>query len=212
MKLIVPEDLPEINMVSVDEYVASIAEHIISIAEATKGRMLILFTSYEMLKKAYEIIKESGFLDDFALIAQGITSGSRSRLTRNFQRFEKAILFGTSSFWEGIDIPGEDLSCLIIVRLPFSPPDEPLTAAKCEKIKNNGGNPFQDFSLPEAVIRFKQGFGRLIRTKTDRGIIFVFDRRLVTTRYGKDFLESIPKVSVEKRNIGEIVEIITEWM
>lgn len=212
VKLIIPEDLPEINAVSIDEYVAAIAEHIISIAEATKGRMLVLFTSHEMLKKTYEIIKESGFLDDFALIAQGISSGSRSRLTRNFQRFEKAILFGTSSFWEGIDIPGEDLSCLIIVRLPFSPPDEPLTEAKCERIKNNGGNPFQDYSLPEAVIRFKQGFGRLIRTKSDRGIIFIFDRRLVTTRYGKAFLQSIPQVPVENRNIGEIVEMIKKWL
>lgn len=212
VKLIIPEDLPEINTVTLDEYVAAIAEHIISIAEATKGRMLVLFTSHEMLRKTYEIIKESGFLDDYALIAQGISSGSRSRLTRNFQRFEKAILFGTSSFWEGIDIPGEDLTCLIIVRLPFSPPDEPLTKAKCEKIKNKGGNPFSDYSLPEAVIRFKQGFGRLIRTKTDRGFIFIFDRRLVTTRYGKAFLDSIPKIPVEKRNIGEIVEIIKRWL
>ncbi len=212
IKLIIPEDLPEINTVTLDEYVAAIAEHIISIAEETKGRMLVLFTSHEMLRKTYEIIKESGFLDDYALIAQGITSGSRSRLTRNFQRFEKAILFGTSSFWEGIDIPGEDLTCLIIVRLPFSPPDEPLTQAKCEKIKNNGGNPFSEYSLPEAVIRFKQGFGRLIRSKTDRGFIFIFDRRLITTRYGKAFLESIPKVSVEKRNIGEIVEVIKRWL
>ncbi|MBU8879069.1 ATP-dependent DNA helicase DinG [Bacillus sp. FJAT-29790] len=212
VKLIIPEDLPEVNAVPLEEYVASISEHIITIAEATKGRMLILFTSHEMLRKTYDLIKESGFLHDFAIIAQGISSGSRSRLTRNFQRFEKAILLGTSSFWEGVDIPGEDLTCLIIVRLPFSPPDEPLTEAKCSQIKENGGNPFSDYSLPEAVIRFKQGFGRLIRTKNDRGFIFVFDRRMVTTKYGKAFLESIPSIPVEKSKIDEMVDLINKWL
>ncbi|MGA9226070.1 MAG: ATP-dependent DNA helicase DinG [Mesobacillus sp.] len=212
VKLVVPDDLPDIKSVSNDEYVAAITEHIISIAEATKGRMLILFTSHEMLKKTYDLIKESGLLEEFVLIAQGITAGSRTRLTRNFKRFEKAILFGTSSFWEGVDIPGEDLSCLIIVRLPFSPPDEPLTAAKCALIKENGGNPFSELSLPEAILRFKQGFGRLIRTSSDRGMIFIFDRRLLTTSYGQAFLGSIPEVKVKKGSISEIVEFIYDWL
>ncbi|MEH7391115.1 ATP-dependent DNA helicase DinG [Bacillus sp. JJ1474] len=210
VKLIIPDDLPEVNSVSLDEYVMSISEHIISIAEATKGRMLILFTSHEMLKKTYELIKESGFLNEYAIIAQGVSSGSRSRLTRNFQKFEKAILLGTNSFWEGVDIPGEDLTCLIIVRLPFSPPDEPFTEARCEQIKQNGGNPFSDYSLPEAIIRFKQGFGRLIRTRSDKGFIFIFDRRLVTTQYGKAFLDSIPKIPHTKSNINGIVELINK--
>jgi ATP-dependent DNA helicase DinG len=174
--------------------------------------MLILFTSHEMLKKTYDLIKESGLLEEYVLIAQGITAGSRTRLTRNFKRFDKAILFGTSSFWEGVDIPGEDLSCLIIVRLPFSPPDEPLTAAKCALIKENGGNPFSELSLPEAILRFKQGFGRLIRTSSDRGMIFIFDRRLLTTSYGQAFLKSIPQVKVKKGSINEIVEFIYDWL
>jgi ATP-dependent DNA helicase DinG len=212
VKLIVPDDLPDIKSVSNDDYVAAITEHIISIAEATKGRMLVLFTSHEMLKKAYELIKESGLLEEFILIAQGITAGSRTRLTRNFKRFDKAILFGTSSFWEGVDIPGEDLSCLVIVRLPFSPPDEPITAAKCSMIKENGGSPFSELSLPEAVLRFKQGFGRLIRTSNDRGLIFIFDRRLVTTSYGSAFLQSVPDVPVEKGSITEIVDMIHDWL
>ncbi|MCL6571632.1 MAG: ATP-dependent DNA helicase DinG [Bacillus sp. (in: Bacteria)] len=212
VQLLIPEDLPEINSVSLDEYVIAITEHIITIAEATKGRMLILFTAYDMLKKTYELIKESGFLDDFAMIAQGITSGSRTRLTRNFQRYDKAILLGTSSFWEGVDIPGEDLSCLIIVRLPFSPPDEPLTEAKCQLIKNRGGNAFTEYSLPEAILRFKQGFGRLIRTENDRGIMVVFDKRIVTTKYGKAFLDSIPSVPIKKGAIDELVEIIHTWL
>jgi ATP-dependent DNA helicase DinG len=212
VQLVIPNDLPEIKSVSIDEYVASISEHIISIAEATKGRMLILFTSYDMLKRTYNLMKESGLLEDFVIMGQGITSGSRSRLTRNFQRFDKAILLGTSSFWEGIDIPGEDLSCLIIVRLPFSPPNEPITEAKCNQIKEAGGNPFSEYSLPEAIIRFKQGFGRLIRSSNDRGFVVVFDKRLYTTSYGKAFLQSIPSVPVKKLNINETIDLIDQWM
>lgn len=212
VQLIIPTDLPEVNAVSVDDYVASISEHIISIAEATRGRMLILFTSYDMLRRTYTLLKESGLLEDYVLIGQGVTGGSRMRLTRSFQRFDKAILLGTSSFWEGIDIPGEDLSCLIIVRLPFSPPNEPITEAKSHFIKKNGGNPFADFSLPEAIIRFKQGFGRLIRSNDDRGLVIVFDKRLYTTSYGKAFLRSIPPVPVKKLDINDTIELIHRWM
>jgi ATP-dependent DNA helicase DinG len=212
VKLLIPEDLPEVNATDLEDYVIAITEHIITVAEATKGRMLILFTAHDMLKKTYDLIKESGFLNDFAMIAQGITSGSRSRLTRNFKRYEKAILLGTSSFWEGIDIPGEDLSCLVIVRLPFSPPDEPLTEAKCQIIKQQGGNAFTEYSLPEAILRFKQGFGRLIRSDKDRGIMMVFDKRIITAKYGKDFLKSIPSVPMKKGNIDELVEIIYKWL
>ncbi|XJZ26019.1 ATP-dependent DNA helicase DinG [Bacillota bacterium Lsc_1132] len=212
VQLFIPADLPEINAVSIDEYIYAITEQIITIAEATKGRMLLLFTSHEMLKKTYELIKESGLLEDFVLIAQGITSGSRMRLTRNFQRYDKAILFGTSSFWEGIDIPGEDLSCLVIVRLPFSPPNEPYTEAKCEYVKQHGGNPFTDYSLPEAILRFKQGFGRLIRTETDRGIMIVFDRRIITTGYGRSFLKSIPDIEVKEGLMSQLVEEIEAWL
>ncbi|OIK17155.1 ATP-dependent helicase DinG [Bacillus sp. MUM 116] len=212
VQLLIPEDLPEINSVSLDDYVVAITEHIISLSEATKGRMLILFTAYDMLKKTYELIKESGFLSDYAIFAQGITSGSRTRLTRNFQRYDKAILLGTSSFWEGVDIPGEDLSCLIIVRLPFSPPDEPFTEAKCQYITQRGGNAFSEYSLPEAILRFKQGFGRLIRTASDRGIVIVFDKRILTTKYGNAFLKSIPAVPIKKGNIDELIEAINNWL
>jgi ATP-dependent DNA helicase DinG len=212
VQLLIPEDIPEINAVSLEEFVIAITEHIITIAESTKGRMLILFTAHDMLRKTYELIKESGFLDDFVMIAQGITSGSRTRLTRNFQRYDKAILLGTSSFWDGVDIPGEDLSCLVIVRLPFSPPDEPFTDAKCQLIKQQGGNPFSEYSLPEAILRFKQGFGRLIRTEKDRGIIIVFDKRIITTKYGNAFLQSIPPVQVKKGAMDDLIANISSWL
>ncbi|WP_442594484.1 ATP-dependent DNA helicase DinG [Neobacillus sp. D3-1R] len=212
VKLLIPQDLPDIKMVSLDDYVTSITEQIISIAEVTKGRMLLLFTSHEMLRKTYALMKESGLLEEYALIAQGITSGSRSRLTRTFQKFEKAILFGTSSFWEGIDIPGEDLSCLVMVRLPFTPPEEPFMQAKCEEVKKHGGNPFMEVSLPEAVLRFKQGFGRLIRTERDKGVMIVLDRRIITTKYGRKFIQSIPDIPIKEKPLEDILEIIHSWL
>ncbi|EDL63377.1 ATP-dependent DNA helicase DinG [Bacillus sp. SG-1] len=211
-KLFIPTDVPEIQNVSLDEYVEAIATHLIGVAQATKGRMLVLFTAFDMLRKTHDLMKDSGLLEDFVLMAQGISSGSRTRLTKNFQRFDKAILFGTSSFWEGVDIPGEDLSCLVLVRLPFSPPDEPVAQAKSDLLKNEGKNPFSHYSLPEAILRFKQGVGRLIRRSTDRGIVIVFDRRIITARYGKAFLDSIPDMPVRQGELHEMVELIEEWL
>ncbi|KAB7672955.1 ATP-dependent DNA helicase DinG [Bacillus sp. B1-b2] len=212
VELLIPNDIPEINSVTLDEYTEAICKHIIKMAKTTKGRMLILFTANDMLRKSYELLKDSGQLEEYAILAQGITTGSRMRLTKNFQRYEKAILLGTNSFWEGIDIPGEDLTCLIIVRLPFSSPEEPLTEAKNERIRMNGGNPFLENSLPEAVLRFKQGFGRLIRSEDDRGLIIVFDRRIVTTSYGDIFMQSIPNVPVRKKDIHELIAFMEEWL
>jgi ATP-dependent DNA helicase DinG len=210
--LFIPNDVPEIQHVSNEEYIEAISSHLIGVAQATKGRMLILFTSYDMLRKTYELMKESGLLEDYVLMAQGITSGSRTRLTKNFQRFDKAILFGTSSFWEGVDIPGEDLSCLALVRLPFSPPDEPVTQAKSEILKTQGKNPFSSHSLPEAIIRFKQGVGRLIRRSSDRGIVIVYDRRIKTTRYGNAFIQSIPSMNVKEGDLFDLIEWIEDWL
>jgi ATP-dependent DNA helicase DinG len=212
VKVFVPVDLPDIRSVSNEEYVVAITEQIISIAEETKGRILLLFTAQDMLRKTFTLMKESGLLEDYALIAQGITSGSRSRLTRNFQKFDKAILFGTSSFWEGIDIPGEDLSCLIMVRLPFTPPDDPFMQAKCDEARRLGGNAFIEVSLPDAVLKFKQGFGRLIRTEQDKGVFIIFDRRIVTEKYGKSFFNSIPEVDVIQRKNEEILKEIRYWL
>jgi len=211
-RLFVPTDVPEIQQVQSEEYIEAISSHLIGVAQATKGRMLILFTSYDMLRKTYELMKESGLLEEYVLMAQGITSGSRTRLTKNFQRFDKAILFGTSSFWEGVDIPGEDLSCLAMVRLPFSPPDEPVNQAKSDILKAQGKNPFSSHSLPEAIIRFKQGVGRLIRRSSDRGIVIVYDRRVMTTRYGKAFLQSIPSMELKEGDLFDLVSWIEDWL
>ncbi|MFB1080850.1 ATP-dependent DNA helicase DinG [Jeotgalibacillus sp. JSM ZJ347] len=212
VRLMVPNDLPDIKAVSPEEYVEWITGHLAVIAEATSGRMLVLFTSHEMLRNTYELIKESQQMEDFVLIAQGISAGSRSKLSKNFRKFDKAVLFGTSSFWEGLDIPGEDLSCLVMVRLPFSPPDEPLIKAQWERAKKSNRNPFQEVSLPKAVLRFRQGFGRLIRHENDRGIFMVFDRRLLSASYGKAFTDSIPKMKVEEKSLDECIFDIEEWL
>jgi len=173
--------------------------------------MLVLFTSYEMLKNTYTIIKESVEVERFILIAQGITSGSRERLKKNFQSYEQAILFGTSSFWEGVDIPGEDLSSLVIVRLPFQPPDHPVYEAKAQYLKESGENPFMEFALPNAVIKFKQGFGRLIRSSQDRGIVFICDARIMTARYGKYFIRSIPDVPIHFDTTKNLMDKARSW-
>ncbi|MGM8211593.1 ATP-dependent DNA helicase DinG [Virgibacillus sp. W0430] len=211
-QLLIPNDFPPIAQDNPDDYIYSTCEAILSLAEITKGRMLVLFTSYDMLKKAYFILKEA-MSEFFAydLLAQGITSGSRQRLIKNFQLYEQPILLGTSSFWEGVDIPGGQLACLVIVRLPFQPPNHPVYEIKANNLKQKNKNPFTELALPHAVIRFKQGFGRLIRSSRDRGIVFVCDSRVMTARYGKIFLQSIPEVPVSYDSTYELLNQATDW-
>ena len=212
VQLMIPTTIPNIKEVDESEYIYEVVISILDIAKVTRGRMLVLFTSYDMLKKAYYQLKDFISNEEFILIGQGISSGSRAKLTKNFKQYDQAILFGTSSFWEGVDIPGEDLSCLIIVRLPFSPPDNPVFAAKSEKIKEIGKSPFMDLSLPQAIIRFKQGFGRLIRSSNDRGVVFVFDRRITGTRYGKSFIQSLPEVPIKENSLQKLLYELKKWL
>ncbi|MGX1981950.1 ATP-dependent DNA helicase DinG [Thermolongibacillus altinsuensis] len=210
--LMVPSDLPSLTVASLEEYAEAVARQLLQIAYHTKGRMLVLFTSYELLKLTHSFAKQLNDDEAFVLMAQGVSGGNAAKLTRNFQQFEQAILFGTSSFWEGIDIPGDDLSCLVIVRLPFAPPDDPVIEAKSEHIRAKGGNPFYDLALPQAVLRFKQGFGRLIRTKSDRGVMFVFDRRMMTASYGKYFLQSLPPIRVYEEPLDQLLPRLDQWL
>ncbi|WJE54146.1 ATP-dependent DNA helicase DinG [Bacillus cereus] len=210
VKLMVPIDVPLIKQVSEDVYIREISHHITKIAKATNGRMLILFTSYDMLKETYTNLKQAEELDDFVLLTQSVHNRSRSRLVRKFQEFDKSILLGTSSFWEGIDIPGDALSCLVIVRLPFTPPNQPMMEAKSEWIRNKGEDVFTKLALPQAILRFKQGFGRLIRTMTDTGTVFVLDRRLTNSFYGKKFMQSIPKVPLYEGTLEELLDRLEE--
>ncbi|MBP1969584.1 ATP-dependent DNA helicase DinG [Virgibacillus natechei] len=211
VQLMIPDDFPDIKEGNLDEFIYATCEAIISLAEITDGRMLVLFTSYDMLRKTHTLLKETIDVNKYVLIAQGISSGSRSRLKKNFQTFDQAILFGTSSFWEGVDIPGDDLSCLMIVRLPFQPPNHPVYEAKSNYLKEEGRNAFFELALPNAVIRFKQGFGRLIRSTSDRGIVFVCDARITKARYGKYFIQSIPDVPITIDSTHKLMNKAGDW-
>lgn len=212
VKMMIPKDLPNIKDVSSYDFVQAISKQIIEIAKVTRGRMLILFTSYDMLSQTYQQVKKANTAEQFVLIGQGINSGSRAKLIKTFKQYENAILFGTSSFWEGIDIPGDDLTCITIVRLPFSPPDDPVVRAQAKAIKEQGGSPFNELSLPKAVIRFKQGFGRLIRSQQDKGVIFILDRRITTTHYGKQFIESLPKIEILEDHSKNLIKELQNWL
>lgn len=209
----IPRDFPTLRGASgekefVDRLVPSLAE----VALETRGRMLVLFTSNRMLKLVHGALKEMLSPFGIGVLGQGVDSSNRSKLTRLFQNSPNCVLLGTSSFWEGVDIPGNALTCLAIVRLPFQPPNHPLIEAKTEMIKQRNQNPFMKLSVPQAVIRFKQGFGRLVRTATDKGIVIIYDTRVIDTNYGKYFLYSLPGPKIEHMNSNQLVPRIKQWM
>ena len=161
----------------------------------SQGRAFVLFTSYAMLDKAARILGPELAVLGYPLLAQG-GKMTRGQLLAKFKATANSVLLGTDSFWQGVDVQGEALSNVIIVKLPFEVPDKPLTEARLDAIRESGGNPFVEYSLPEAIIKFKQGFGRLIRSKTDTGIVVVLDKRIVTKRYGPQFIEALPGCKV----------------
>ncbi len=210
--LCIPTDFPNIKGISEAEYSKHLVGSLGELAETTEGRMLVLFTSYQMLRQVYEPLKKRLSSSDIRVLGHGIDSSSRSILLRHFKNSDKCVLLGTSSFWEGVDIPGNDLSCLVITKLPFSPPNHPVTEARSERLKQMGKNPFLALSVPQAVIRFKQGFGRLVRSREDKGVVVIFDRRIVESRYGGQFLRSLPEPAMIQRPFSEILEQVKNWL
>jgi ATP-dependent DNA helicase DinG len=159
-----------------------------AVLKITKGRTLVLFTSYGQLRKSAETMRRE--LPDLGILCQGEMPAYR--VVEQFKAVQNVVLFGTASFWQGIDIPGDALQCVVIAKLPFAVPDEPIIEARMERLKN----PFREFQIPQATLLFRQGFGRLIRTRTDRGAVAVLDSRIMTKNYGRSFLKSIPKCRI----------------
>ncbi|MFA7172696.1 MAG: helicase C-terminal domain-containing protein [Kiritimatiellia bacterium] len=172
-------------------YVDQLSAMMFDLFVKTDGRALGLFTSYEMMNHVAELLEEPLLEAGIKLLVHG-KSGTRDQLTRVFRNGGKCALLGTHSFWEGVDVTGEALSCVVLARLPFAVVGDPVVEARCEQIQLAGGNSFRDFSLPQAVIRFRQGFGRLIRTTEDRGVVVIADPRIITKRYGSSFVRSLP--------------------
>jgi DNA polymerase-3 subunit epsilon/ATP-dependent DNA helicase DinG len=198
-------DIPEIT--DSYGYQKALESGLVRLAKATNGRMLVLFTSYAQLKKTSQAIAPAMTDAGIQIYEQGV-GASANALLENFRGAEKAVLLGTRAFWEGVDIPGEALSVLAIAKLPFDVPSDPIIASRSETFED----PFNEYSLPEAILRFRQGFGRLIRTQSDRGVVAVFDKRLLTKKYGRLFLESIPECHKVTGTLAELPRTAAKWL
>ena len=185
-----------------DGFQEETARVVLDMARMTGGGLFVLFTSYRALARVAELLRErEGYLPG-PLFVQG--EGPRARLLGRFVESGDGILLGTASFWQGVDVPGDPLRGLIIQKLPFQVPTEPIVAARMEAIEAQGGDPFWRFTLPEAALRLKQGFGRLIRTQTDRGAVLVLDDRILTRKYGPYLRQSLPPAPLFKGPWGEL--------
>jgi ATP-dependent DNA helicase DinG len=198
--LYIPKAMPDYRAPS---YADRAVEEIRAVLRASQGRAFVLFTSYKQM----ELLSERLTKDlPYPCLVQG-KGGGKSRLLEEFKMTPNAVLFATSSFWQGVDVKGEALSAVIIDKLPFQVPSDPLVAARTARIEREGGNAFSEYQVPNAILRLKQGFGRLLRSTTDRGILAVLDNRLSTKSYGRLFLNSLPDYEVTNR-IEDLVDFM----
>lgn len=199
--LAIPVDMPSPLE---PQFLSAAIEAIWETIQASRGAAFVLFTSYSMLRQCHEQMAARMKEGRFTLLKQG--DDNRQSLLNSFKTSERAVLFGTDSFWEGVDVSGEALRCVVIVKLPFKVPTEPITQARTEALVAQGRNPFVDYSLPNAIVKFKQGFGRLIRNRRDRGCIVCLDSRILTKQYGKQFLDSLPFCQQLRVPRGQLAE------
>ena len=202
--LYLPTDIPEPNTPG---YQQAVEQALAKLIIATGGRTLVLFTAYNQLHRTAQAIAPRLADEGITVLEQG-SGGSRAQLLESFRTLDKTALLGTRSFWEGIDVMGPALSCLVIVRLPFSVPTDPIFAARSESFDE----PFYQYSVPETILRFRQGFGRLIRSKSDRGVVVVLDRRLQTKAYGQMFLDSLPECTVRRGPLASLPQAAARWI
>ncbi len=200
--LFLPDNLPEPSSF---DYTEKLIQQAIPVLQASKGRAFLLFTSYRALNEAAKLLQRKV---EYPILIQG--SLPKHQLLEKFRELGNAVLLGTSSFWEGVDVRGEALSCVIIDKLPFASPGDPVMQARLDGIRKQGGNPFMDYQLPQAVIALKQGAGRLIRDMKDYGVLMIGDNRLKTKPYGKVFIESLPDMPQSKR-IEDVVAFYESW-
>jgi ATP-dependent DNA helicase DinG len=202
--LVVPSDIPAPN-VNAPGHFSGVGRITLDLAEAANGGMFVLFTSHKDVRAMAAELRARGVDRRWPLLVHG--DETRDLLLGRFRDSGGAVLLGTASFWEGVDVPGDALRALLIAKLPFRVPSEPITAAHCEAIEARGGDSFRDYMLPHAALRLKQGFGRLVRTATDRGIVVIADPRVVTKSYGRGLLEGLPPA---RRVVGKWSEIVSQ--
>ncbi len=202
--LYIANDIPEPNL---NGYQQSLDRGLVQLARASGGRMLVLFTSYAALKKTAQAITGPLAKDEIYVFEQG-EGASPNALLESFKSTGRAVLLGTRSFWEGVDVPGEALSVVVITKLPFDVPSDPLIAARSELYED----PFNEYYLPEAILKFRQGFGRLIRTASDRGVVVILDRRVLTKQYGRLFLESLPQCTARQGPTTNLPREAARWL
>jgi len=202
----IPSDIPSPTS---PEFASGLVGLIRRSVELSEGRAFVLFTSYGLLNRVHRELGPELVRLGFCVMRQG--EEPRHRLINRFRRERRGVLLATDSFWEGVDVSGDALSNVIITKLPFSVPDDPVIEARQEEVAARGGNPFMEYVVPQAVIKFRQGFGRLIRTKTDRGSIMVFDRRVVEKSYGREFIGSLPEGTVIRGTREEVFGRVEEF-
>jgi ATP-dependent DNA helicase DinG len=202
--LYLPSDIPEPNAPG---YESAVNRAIAQTAIASEGRMLVLFTSYAQLKRTSQAIARPLSEKDIQVYEQG-EGASPAALLEAFKSSPRAVLLGTRSFWEGVDVPGDSLSVVVITKIPFEVPSDPLVAARSETFED----PFSEYQVPEAILKFRQGFGRLIRSASDRGVVAILDRRVLTKQYGRLFIESLPQCTLRKGPLNELPRETTRWL
>jgi len=202
--LFISKDIPEPNQPG---YEQAVNRAIIQTAIATGGRMLALFTSYAQLKRTSQAIARPLSQHGIQVYEQGEGAGPAA-LLEAFKASPQAVLLGTRSFWEGVDVPGESLSVVVITKLPFEVPSDPIIAARSETFDE----PFSEYQVPEAILKFRQGFGRLIRTASDRGVVVILDRRVLTKQYGRLFIESLPQCTLRQGNAADLPKLAERWL